>query len=441
MKDHPFSKKQYEAVAYLEGEKYDEVSEVFFGGSAGGGKTFLGCFWQILRRISYPGTRGLIGRSKLKNLKLTTLKTFFDVWREYFEGKQSVTIRLNSQDNIIYFSNGSEIILKDLFLYPSDSDFASLGSLEITDAFYDEVTEITEKAYTIANSRIRYKLINGRPKSLCAGNPANNWVKWRFVMSENNGALQLEPYQRYISSTVDDNPDKAFRDVYKEQLEKLPYMDRQRLLYGDWTILANDNPFFYEFDYSKHVVPDLMIDPNYPVVVSFDFNNSPCSVLIGQKIPGKGLFYIKEYQSPKGTRGVLEKLEWLMDLDQPLKITGDNSGNSKQSSAKYTDVQLIERFFRQRVESRMKNANGSHAHSCKISNGALYNLPCYFSLKGVPLLINGMITSRFDDNEKLDKSNEGDSAHLVDAYRYMNNLWFGSQKDIDMFLQLITNAA
>ena len=115
--------------------------------------------------------------------------------------------------------------------------------MEITDAFYDEVTEITEKAYTIANSRIRYKLINGRPKSLSAGNPANNWVKWRFVLDENNSNVELEPYQKYVSATVEDNPDEDFKNVYREQLEKLPYMDRQRLLYGDWTILANDNPF------------------------------------------------------------------------------------------------------------------------------------------------------------------------------------------------------
>lgn len=435
-----FSSKQKEALKYLESKHYRHVSEVFFGGSAGGGKTYIGCHWQIARRLQYPGTRGLIGRSKLKNLKLTTLKTFFDVWREYYEGKQPVEIRLNSQDNIIYFSNGSEIFLKDLFLYPSDPDFASLGSMEITDAFYDEVTEITEKAYTIANSRIRYKLVDGRPKSLSAGNPSNNWVKYRFVLDENNNPIELEPHQRYISATVEDNPDEVFRAVYREQLEKLPYMDRQRLLYGDWTILANDNPFFYEFDYNTHVVPDLNIDPNHSITLSFDFNNSPCSAVIGQKIPDKGVYYIKEYQSPNGTRGLLEKLAWLRDLNQPLIITGDNSGTARHSSAKYTDVQLIEKFFMQRVNQRMKKANGSHAHSCKISNTILYSVPTYFSLKGCPKLINGMITSRFDKDEKLDKSNEGDSAHLVDAYRYMNNLWFASSDDIMKFTKLL-NAA
>ena len=185
----------------------------------------------------------------------------------------------------------------------------------------------------------------------------------------------------------------------------------------------------------------LSINPNYSVTLSFDFNNSPCSAIIGQKIPGQSLNYIKEYQSPKGTRGLLEKLTWLRDLNQPLNITGDNSGVGRHSSAKYTDIQLIEPFFRQKVNQRMRKANGLHSHSCKICNTALYTLPCKFSLKGCPKLINGMITSKFDKDEKLDKSNEGDSAHLVDAYRYMNNLWFANSDAINKFHQMIQSAA
>ena len=45
------------------------VELVLYGGAAGSGKSFLGCAWQIWRRIKYPGTRGLIGRSKLDTLK------------------------------------------------------------------------------------------------------------------------------------------------------------------------------------------------------------------------------------------------------------------------------------------------------------------------------------------------------------------------------------
>ena len=64
------------AIDYLE----DNITtEVGYGGGAGGGKSMLGCYWQLKQRLKYPQTRGLIGRAKLKTLKETTLQSFFEV--------------------------------------------------------------------------------------------------------------------------------------------------------------------------------------------------------------------------------------------------------------------------------------------------------------------------------------------------------------------------
>lgn len=57
------SVKQTIALDYLEDKT---TNELFYGGAAGGGKTALGCYWQIKNRLKYPGTRGLIGRAKFK---------------------------------------------------------------------------------------------------------------------------------------------------------------------------------------------------------------------------------------------------------------------------------------------------------------------------------------------------------------------------------------
>lgn len=70
------NKKQTIALDYLED---NTTTEVEFGGGAGGGKSALGCYFQLKRRLKYPGTRGLIGRSALKTLKETTLNSFFEV--------------------------------------------------------------------------------------------------------------------------------------------------------------------------------------------------------------------------------------------------------------------------------------------------------------------------------------------------------------------------
>ena len=168
-----FTAKQDLAIEYL----FDkETKEVLFGGAAGGGKSYIGCSFLLLMALKYPGTRYLMGRSKLDALKKTTLNTFFEVCQEWglIANKH---YNFNGSSNIITFYNKSEIILKDLFLYPSDRNFDSLGSLEITAAFIDEANQITEKAKNIVASRLRYKLdkFNLMPKILLTCNPSKNW--------------------------------------------------------------------------------------------------------------------------------------------------------------------------------------------------------------------------------------------------------------------------
>ena len=131
------------------------TEEVLYGGAAGGGKSAFGCLWLISMCQNYPNTRWLMGSAKLKTLKETTLNTFFELASKLDIGDE---FNYNAQSNVIYFNNGSEIILKDLFLYPSDPNYDSLGSLEITGAFIDECNQFVYKAWQIVKSRIRYKL-------------------------------------------------------------------------------------------------------------------------------------------------------------------------------------------------------------------------------------------------------------------------------------------
>lgn len=133
------------------------TTELLFGGGAGGGKTELICSWEILCCLQYAGVRGLLGRAVLKSLKESTLLTFFDVAARW-NLKAGIHFRFNQQDNIITFWNGSTIYLKDLFAYPSDPNFDSLGSTEYTFAGIDEANQVTHKAKEVVKSRLRYKL-------------------------------------------------------------------------------------------------------------------------------------------------------------------------------------------------------------------------------------------------------------------------------------------
>ena len=223
-----FTPKQSQAMRYLLDNK---TSELLFGGGAGGGKSYLGCAWIIGACLKYKGIRCLIGRSKLDNLKKTTLNTFFEICKEW-KLESGKDYNFNGGSNIITFYNGSQVMLKDLFHYPSDPNYDSLGSLELTYAFVDECNQITQKAKAILSSRLRYKLDEYGliPKMFMSCNPAKNWVYNEFYLPNKNN--ELADYRKFVQSLASDNI--HISKHYEEQLQKLDEISKQRLLYGNW---------------------------------------------------------------------------------------------------------------------------------------------------------------------------------------------------------------
>ena len=237
--------KQSKALRLLQDNK---TTELLYGGAAGGGKSILGSYWLLKMAFKYPGTRWLMGRSELKTLKETTLQSFFEVCR--LQGLQADKhFRYNQQTGQVLLPNGSVIILKDLFCYPSDPNFDSLGSLEITGAFIDECNQIVEKAKNVVKSRIRFRLdeYNLMPKMLMTCNPAKNWTYSQFYKPSREGSLPSD--RAFIEAKVDDNPDVSKH--YKANLEGLDDVSKQRLLYGNWE---------YDSDPSTLIEYDKIID-------------------------------------------------------------------------------------------------------------------------------------------------------------------------------------
>jgi len=216
-----------------------------------------------------------MGRSKLKSLKETTLNTFFDLATKLNLSNQ---FTFNAQKNVILWNNGSEIILKDLFYYPSDPNFDSLGSLEITGAFIDECSQVVYKAWQIVTSRCRYKLkdfdIDGNrtdkmqvievdengisikwrnekgeitsgliPKILGTCNPSKTWSYSEFYKKKKD--KQLSKSKQFIQALPSDNPNLP--KSYTETLQGLDEVSKQRLLYGNWEYDNNPNALI-EYD-------------------------------------------------------------------------------------------------------------------------------------------------------------------------------------------------
>lgn len=231
--------KQTTAIDYLEDQ---QTNVILYGGGAGGGKSMLGAYWVLKQCLKYPKTRYVIGRSRLKNLKETTLRSLFEVCQmqglianvdfTYNETKSLITIHKTK----------SEILLKDMFHYPSDPNFDSLGSMEITGAFIDEATEITPMAYNVIQSRMRYNLDNNglKPKLLMTCNPSKGWIYSEFYKKFKDGTL--ENNKQFVQSLVTDNPNISKH--YIKQLQQLDIINQKRLLFGDWEYSDNDSQLY-----------------------------------------------------------------------------------------------------------------------------------------------------------------------------------------------------
>jgi hypothetical protein len=222
----------------------DKTNEILYGGSAGAGKSWLGCLWIVTLCVKYEGIRCLIGRTVLQQLKLTTLNTLFETLQA-MGLKASEHYTYNGQSNVITFFNKSEIILKDLAYQPSDPNYDSLGGLELSAVFVDEAAQIPQLAYNILKSRIRFKLNEFKliPKILMTCNPGQVWLKKVFYLPYISETLEAN--RAFVPALPLDNP--HLPASYIEMLKSLPPSQRRRLLEGDWNYESEADNLF-DFD-------------------------------------------------------------------------------------------------------------------------------------------------------------------------------------------------
>jgi len=229
------SPKQRQAYNHLND---DITEELLFGGGAGGGKSEFGVSAIIMFAFKYPGCRSFMGRKELKRLKLTTLKSFSDVCRKWGI-KQGIHYKINWQDSVISWLNGSETYLLDLDFMPSDPDYERFGSYEFTFGFIDEAGEVRSKCKDVLRSRIRYKLdqFGLIVKLLMSCNPTKNFLYGDFYKPSKEGTLL--PYRQFVPALAKDNPwcPKAYVDSLLKISDKAT---RERLAFGNWEF--DDDP-------------------------------------------------------------------------------------------------------------------------------------------------------------------------------------------------------
>jgi len=239
------TEKQAEAIKYWND---DTTTEIWFGGAAGGSKTWLGDFLIRYSCQTLPWSKRVIGRKELVNLKRTTLDTYRKIMRFYGIPMEDRGV-LNNQTNTIKFDNWSQIILLDCATQTSDPERTRFWSLELTGAFVDEANEVDAKGIAMLKTRIwRQNVFNNVkardkdgnlitidgykkcPKFLECFNPNKGHVYNDYYKPWKDGTLP--PYRKFVRATAGDNP--YLSPSYIEQLERSDEITKQRLLYGNF---------------------------------------------------------------------------------------------------------------------------------------------------------------------------------------------------------------
>lgn len=214
----------------------DSTKIVVYGGAAGGGKSFLGCFWLLTMCVAYPKSKWFIGREELKRIRQSTLIS----WSKVCSLLDFSDYNINGQDNFIELGNGSRIDLLDLQYQPRDPLYERFGSLEYTGGWIEEGSETNFGAYDVLKTRIgrhlneEYDLLS---KLLITCNPKKCWIHSEFYKPFKNGELPKE--HCFIPSLVTDNPfiSEDYINNLKSTKDKAK---KERLLYGNWDY--EDNP-------------------------------------------------------------------------------------------------------------------------------------------------------------------------------------------------------
>ena len=215
--------------------------EILLSGSYGSAKSILMAHLAVTHCLFNPGSRALLARKAMPDLKSTIYKEILEhISEDLVEG---VDYWINETSASITFSNGSEIISRSW----SDKRYKKGRSLKISFLVFEELTENTEEdkeAFMTLKARLR-RLPHVKENVLIAAtNPdsMSHWV-YKYFFDEKKET-------RFVfKSITTDNP---FLDpVYIRQLkEDLDPIQAQRYIYGEWVDLTKDRVYYA---YNKEV--------------------------------------------------------------------------------------------------------------------------------------------------------------------------------------------
>lgn len=204
----------------------------------------------------------------------------------------------------------------------------------------------------------------------------------------------------------------------KDQLDTINF----RQEYGAEYVDANDRPFLYSFDASKHVIESYTPNPHLPIICSLDFNKDPMTCLIAQQVDIWTVYAFAEIDMPDGsTPEVAEQIKsdyapWLYNID----ITGDATGKNRSALTKgnLNHYRILKDALNLRDdEIKVPSVNPALSDSRVLCNSVLKNAKFYLT-KACKKTIYDLEMAMVDSEGELIK-NPTHPCHKLDSARYL----------------------
>ena len=281
-----------------------------------GGKTYFAT-WEILSKLVNNKNYSITYTAPTHNqAKEIFWETFLNVCpQEYILKKHETTLDLT-------LLNGSKLKVR------SSSNYDRLRGGTNNEIYLDEVQDTPMKAYsealrpTIATTE-GYVTLLGTPKGHNWVNDLVNNPNWSFHSwtTAEGGLVSLEEIER-AKQELDE---RTFRQEYLAEF------------------LSSEGAIFYSF--SDDNIVDVDFDKDKTLYLSFDFNVNPMTCVMFQDNVA-----VKEFEVPhSNTADISNKIIRFLEEKQfnsTIYITGDNTGNNRNTSATKTNYIIIGEIFK-----------------------------------------------------------------------------------------------
>jgi hypothetical protein len=325
---------QFQAISFYNSFDYSNgILEMLMSGSIGSAKSICAAHLIALHAIKNEGSRQLVLRRALKDLKRTLWQTLIS----HIADVPQLIKEYNKSEMRITFANGSEII-GDSY---DKGDLEKFRSLELSGVTIEEASESNKELYDAIKMRVGRLNKIEENYVLCLTNPdePSHYLYKEFIEKESKN-------KKVFYSLTEQNP--FLPKWYIENLRNdLDPMMAKRMLQGQWISIQGQTPY-YAYDTNKQFLKNktYKINPGYPLDFFHDFNigeGKAMSSGYGQVI--NGVFHIGKSFVVEGfnTEQIVDEMieDGCLEEVLEVRIFGDRNGKNNDTRSSRTDYDII----------------------------------------------------------------------------------------------------